>query len=334
MSMSVMLSGIAVGTAFGFVLQRGRFCLNTACRNAFYIKEFTLLRAYVLALVTAVISAHLLEHFGFLHLSAVRQPLAVLANSLGGYVFGVGMVLAGGDAGSSWSRTGEGLVGSWMAVLGLMLGAAAVGSGVLAGVSADLRGFVPLSGTAPSLYGDSNIYKWTLIVLLSLAGLVFVFKGRTAYVQTQPGYSGKTTGLLVGLLVVLGLLVSERMEGTATGITFSGPSGTLLASLVASRHAGWGVALVAGVPLGSFLSAWRAHEFSWRAPRAEVMAQQLVGGLLMGSGGMIAGGCSIGHGLTGLAALSLASLVSTTGIVLGCWTMVYLLFMRNVRGST
>ena len=59
------------------------------------------------------------------------------------------------------------------------------------------------------------------------------------------------------------------------------------------------------------------------------MAQQFAGGLIMGVGGMLAGGCSIGHGLTGTAALALSSLVSMLFILLGSFTMVYVLFMRG-----
>ena len=60
---------------------------------------------------------------------------------------------------------------------------------------------------------------------------------------------------------------------------------------------------------------------------------QLFGGLIMGMGGMLAGGCLIGHGITGLSALSLASLLSTIFILLGSLTMVYLLFIRNSSGK-
>jgi uncharacterized membrane protein YedE/YeeE len=59
------------------------------------------------------------------------------------------------------------------------------------------------------------------------------------------------------------------------------------------------------------------------------MMQQFSGGLIMGAGGMLAGGCLIGHGITGISALSAASVLSTVFIILGSWTMVYLLFMRS-----
>ena len=81
MNTPVILSGLAVGAGFGFALQSGRFCLNTTCGNAFPIKEYTLLRAHVLALIVAVVAAHLLEQFGLLHVSADKQTFVALATA-------------------------------------------------------------------------------------------------------------------------------------------------------------------------------------------------------------------------------------------------------------
>jgi uncharacterized protein len=52
-------------------------------------------------------------------------------------------------------------------------------------------------------------------------------------------------------------------------------------------------------------------------PSRQQAAYSLVGGVLMGLGGGLAGGCNIGHGLTGLAALSVKSVIVVAGIVAG-----------------
>jgi uncharacterized membrane protein YedE/YeeE len=331
MDISIVLSGIAVGSGFGFVLQRGRFCLNTAFRNAFYIKDFRLFRSYLLALVITVVGANILEQFDMVHVSETAQEFTWLANIIGGYLFGIGMVLAGGDAAGTWYRAGEGLVGSWIAALGIMIGASAASRGALSGVAADLESFVLVStsGDPLTIHGLLGVNRWIVIALFSGAALTFVFAGRAPSSSTQAGYHWRTSGSLVGIMIVLGLFVAELMTGTAEGITFIGPSDGLLASVVSGRVWDWGVSMAAGVPLGSFISAAWLHEFSWRAPRADVMVQQFAGGLIMGAGGMLAGGCSIGHGLSGIATLALSSLVSMAFIVLGSWTMVYVLFMRG-----
>lgn len=333
MDISVALAAGAVGAGFGFVLQRGRFCLNSAFRDVLYIKDVTIVRAYLLALVIAAIGANLLEQFGVLRLDQGRQELAWLANILGGYLFGIGMVLAGGCASGTWYRVGEGLVGSWMAALGFMLGVSTAGSGALAGLSAYLRGFVLFPGSGATIHGALGVDRWVVILPASALALIAAFSGRKTHNPARAEYHWRTTGALVGLAIVLSWYMSGLTTGVATGISFPGPSEGLLMSIVAGRQWDWGVALLLGVPIGSFISARSIHEFSWRAPRADVMIQQLFGGLIMGMGGMLAGGCLIGHGITGLSALSLASLLSTIFILLGSWTMVYLLFMRNSSGK-
>ncbi len=333
MNISVALAAGAVGAGFGFVLQRGRFCLNSAFRDVLYIKDVTIVRAYLLALVIATVGANLLEQFGVLRLDQGRQELAWFANILGGYLFGIGMVFAGGCASGTWYRVGEGLVGSWMAALGFMLGAAAVRNGALSGPFAYLRGFVLSPGSGVTVNGVLGVNRWLIILPASALALVLMFSGRTTYNPARTEYHWRTTGVLVGLVAVLNWYVSHLITGTATGISFTGPSEGLLMSVTTGQRWDWSLALLLGVPVGSFISARSLHEFSWRAPRADVTMQQFMGGLIMGAGGMLAGGCLIGHGITGLSALSVASLLSTVFILLGSWTMVYLLFMRNSSGK-
>ncbi len=311
------------------MLQRGRFCLNTAFRDIIYIKDFTIFRAYVLAVVIAMVAANLLELLGLLHTAGGVQEFAYVANIIGGYLFGVGMVLAGGCGSGTLYRVGEGMVGSWMAMLGFMIGSAATQGGALSGMYTYLRGFVAPTGNA-TLYGILGVNKWLFILLACAAGIAFAVKGRTRFLQS-PGYHWRVSGPLIGVIATLGLFMSEIMTGSAKGISFPDPSGRLLMSVTAGSGMDWGVYVLIGTAAGSFISARSGHEFSWRAPRADVMAQQLAGGLIMGAGGALAGGCVIGHGLSGLAVLSSAGLVSLVFMILGSWTMVYLLFMR--RGS-
>ena len=87
--------------------------------------------------------------------------------------------------------------------------------------------------------------------------------------------------------------------------------------------------MLGGIVLGSLLSAMSHKEFSWRAPKAQSLVTQFGGGLIMGFGATVAGGCNVGHGLTGLSTLALGSLVSIIFIILGSWTMVYFLFIRE-----
>jgi len=75
--------------------------------------------------------------------------------------------------------------------------------------------------------------------------------------------------------------------------------------------------MLLGVPFGSWLSARSKGTARWQVPEAPEFLRRFLGGLLMGFGGTLAGGCNIGNALTGLSILSLNSLVATGSILLG-----------------
>ena len=94
------LTAVALGLALGFILQRGRFCLNSAFRDIIFIKDFTLFRSYLLCVVVALIGTNVLEDAGLImtfdqetgQLAAttlLRQNFVPIANILGGFLFGL-----------------------------------------------------------------------------------------------------------------------------------------------------------------------------------------------------------------------------------------------------
>jgi uncharacterized protein len=88
------LYGLPVGLAFGYALQRGRFCMNTAFRDIFLIRDLTLLRAYLLAVLIQLVGVQLLVQQGWL--DPAVAPFWWQAALVGGFVFGWGMALSGG----------------------------------------------------------------------------------------------------------------------------------------------------------------------------------------------------------------------------------------------
>ena len=86
--------GLALGLALGFSLQRGGFCMNTAFRSLVFDKDRSLIRAWIVVLVINVIGVNLLTEVGFLR--PLVAPLFWPALLVGGFLFGTGMVMAGG----------------------------------------------------------------------------------------------------------------------------------------------------------------------------------------------------------------------------------------------
>ena len=99
---------IIAGFAIGFTLHRSRFCLSRVIREPLMTGEGTMTKAMILALAIGIPLASLL-----LQKQTVDPYLAIPAtfwfgSVLGGLIFGIGMVFAGGCASGSLWRIGEG----------------------------------------------------------------------------------------------------------------------------------------------------------------------------------------------------------------------------------
>lgn len=96
MATSTAWTGLIIGIIFGIVLQRGRVCFNSAFRDIILIKDNYVLKIGALAIAFQMIALLILAQFGLFKISA--PGLNLVANIVGGYIFGLGMVLAGGCA--------------------------------------------------------------------------------------------------------------------------------------------------------------------------------------------------------------------------------------------
>jgi hypothetical protein len=111
------------GVFFGIVLQRSRFCLVRAFREPFMTGDAEHTRAAALAIVASMLGFAILKFGDLKDRGDWVFPSAGVGALVGGVIFGVGMVLAGGcGAGSVW-RAGEGQVKLWAALATFALGA-------------------------------------------------------------------------------------------------------------------------------------------------------------------------------------------------------------------
>lgn len=116
---------LVFGAAFGFIFQRSRLCLVRAFREPFMTGDGTHTRAAAIAIVVSMLGFTILKFNDLKDRGEWVFPAAGAGALLGGLVFGIGMVLAGGcGSGSIW-RVGEGQVKLFAAVVTFALGASA-----------------------------------------------------------------------------------------------------------------------------------------------------------------------------------------------------------------
>lgn len=134
----MLITGLLVGAVLGLVLQRGRFCITGAFRDLWVSRSSRWFTAFLLAIAIQALGVALLTALGVISPEVPR--LSVVATVVGSFLFGVGIVLAGGCATGTYYRAGEGLVGSWFALVAYTTTAAASKTGLLSGVTTWVKG--------------------------------------------------------------------------------------------------------------------------------------------------------------------------------------------------
>lgn len=353
--MIAILTGLGVGLLFGFALQRGRFCMNSAFRDIILGRDFTLFKALSVAILVQMIGFSILAMTGVISLNP--KPFMWGANIVGGLLFGFGMVLAGGCASGITYRTGEGMMGAVMAVLGFGLSGMMAATGALNPLTKTLQNTKIMTGEGKSLtvanivgvdlkvamlvLAIAIIVIWAVLAMRSKASAGYGDKAKSlGEAVFKKGWKWLPTGIVVGLIGILAFPLSAAAgRNYPLGITGGWINifqslikwQTVVEGNVKATALNWEGAQVFGIVVGALIAALLAREFAIRGPEPKLLLQTLFGGLLMGFGAVVSSGCNIGHILSGVPQLSIGSIVGGLSIVAGGWTMAYFMFIRPMN---
>jgi len=319
-------SALSVGCVFGYVIQRGGFCLTRAISNLVLTGDTAIVRAYVLALLVAMVGVQILQVTGAVDIPI--RPLHWVANILGGALFGVGMILSGGCSGSTWYRLGEGAIGAGVILLGFAIGATTVGVGVLDPLRKTLQQpALTWDGAAPTLSNVTGLSPWIVIGVLAAAAAFWLIRGAS---EPEHGkWPWPVTGAAVGVMITVGWWASTAGDRPG-GITFAANTGHLLTYPMVGfpTRVTWGMLMALAVPVGAFVGAFGAGEFRWKLPPGWSLVKIFGGGLLMGGAALLAEGCNINQGLTNSATLAIGSLLTFASMGAGAWLTLWALYVR------
>lgn len=327
------LVGFAIGAAAGFFARHARLCTFGAIEDAWMGGDSRRLRIFGLALGIAVVGTQALVVSGFLdpaQSSYTPSALPVIAIITGSVMFGIGMALVGTCGFGSLVRLGGGDLRSLVVVI--VLGATAYAT--LRGVFAHFR-IVVLESFAVAMPGDSrsdlaSLAAYVLgfdvraIIALAIGGALCGLAFSHPKLRRSPRLL--SAGVALGLLTIAGWAATSSIGDEFAGplrpqsLTFVSTIGKAFfaAVLGPGGFADFGVASVFGVVAGSFVAAWRVDELQWEAfDDDREMRRHLGGAALMGIGGILAGGCTIGQGITAGSMLSLSWPFAVGGMMIG-----------------
>ncbi len=358
----ILLSVFAVAAIMGAVANKTNFCTMGAVSDWINMEDKGRLRAWLLAVAVAMGGVLVLETTGAINISGMTFPpyrtanFAWLRYLLGGLIFGVGMTLASGCGNKTLIRIGGGNIkslvvlaiasimayfmlwsdfysiafDSWMAPLAINLGGMGAKSQTLDGILGGIAG-MDNTGTLHLVLG--------VVIVLGLVGFAF------ASAEFRGNFDNILGGVVIGLAVVAGWYLTGGALGTewkewaemadtppsrveVQSFTFISPMGDSLRYLMHPTDfslINFGIAALTGVVVGSFLYSILTRQFriEWFVNAGD-FANHAVGAVLMGVGGVLSMGCTVGQAITGVSTLAVGSMLTFAAIVAGAaGTMKY-----------
>lgn len=312
--------------------------------------------AWLLAIAVAMVAVALLEIASLFELNQQRPPyrsatFAWLRYLLGGLMFGVGMTLAGGCVSRNLVRLGG---GSMKSLITLMIAGVfaylmtktvffeIVFYGWIHPLSIDLTGFgissqdvgTIISTWLPGVEKSAIHLIASLVVAVAVIGFVLTSR------NLKSNMTNIAAGLVIGAAVAVGWYLTSGPPGLEwveaaqwadeppvgvgmQSFTFVNPLGEYITLLLEPDRLSVlvtvGMLAAAGLVIGSLGDslASRRFRFSWFASFGD-FATNAIGGILMGIGGVLALGCTVGQGISGISTLALGSFVTLAAIIFSC----------------
>lgn len=351
----IAVVNLLIGVFAGLVMHRSDYCIAGMFRDFFLFRDRFMLRTLILLIVCSMVFFEITRHAGLLKyypFPIIGSPS--LTNFLGGIVFGIGMVLAGGCVVGTLYKMGGGSFLSALAFFGLI-----VGSGIYAEIHphwalfAKKTSFWQGTVTLPQLLNIDPVF---LVSAMAIVSLLFFFRWRQHGGMVRVSYA---TGYLqpwkaAVLLAILGT-ISYVLVGMPLGVTTSyAKMAAFIEHFVWAEHVkelaffaaiplqytdpltntvltgGAGprldaialiqFPLVFGIVAGSAYSAISLKEFAihFKVPRRQ-MVFSFLGGVLLGLASRMVPACNVWHLLGGLPIMAIQSMLFLLGLFPGAW---------------
>jgi uncharacterized membrane protein YedE/YeeE len=351
-----LLIPVAVGSVFGFALQRGRVHEAVIIRQQMLMQVFAMMKMFLAASGTSVFVMWIMTQLGSKQAKSNHETFVVSSNQgllsciIGGLSLGCGMTLSGSCPGTVYSQIGAGSSIAWYILFGGFIAM------LLLGTIDSLfpKAFHHFNSiwTLPrhkvylySLFGYQESERWIVSVALGtfMLGVAIALEAFLPWTKDLSNLSGvevsnpwvvalppAVAGILVGLLQIpLVLLLSKQLGSSSSYCTFTSNALWFVESVMFQNcrktKVWWQSFLVCGIVIGSFISS-NAAGTKYVSDSSSSVVQSFFGGLLAVMGGRLASGCTSGHGISGMGYLATRSVVTVAAMFAGGMATAFMFF--------
>jgi uncharacterized membrane protein YedE/YeeE len=366
-TIEMMVIAAVFGFLYGFLLQKADFCFVASFRDWISVRDTRVGKGLLVLVSTALLGWGLMLSLGLASIEQVWTVPIGASNLIGGFIFGIGMTIAGSCASGVLYRSGMGYIQFWIVLASMIAGNI---------LFAYLYEPIAIPYLLEPMYVSEGISLYEAVpipyILLSLLAVAIIliptfikfgWKGFWSGVKnsladfkvgnpfTKNHWDIRFVGFLIGIFATVQfvLLSSISITGPETRIGgillafFIGEEALLNNLYFSTLFANYPLiglgpeeVLVLFIILGSFASALLSRSFKIRIPKKNRLPYAIVGGLLMGIASRIAPGCNIANVVAGVGGLSIQSMITVFGMALGVFVvtayvfkMPLLLFQKN-----
>jgi uncharacterized membrane protein YedE/YeeE len=326
------IMGFLFAALAAFAVRRAKLCTFGAIEDALIGGSTKRLKAFAVSLAIALLGTQALVAAGLFSpgtTSLVPLALSWLSALTGGMVFGIGMALVGTCSFGSLIRLGGGDLRALVVLATMGAVAYATARGLLAplreGLAAQAIALADLRhGDIPNLLQSWLGLDLRIPLTLVASGALLLWALRDA--RFRQSRRLLLAGIALGAAIVAGWIVTGVLadpmaaDYRGSSLSFVAPVGRLFFALIAGlpHWFDFGTGIVFGTIAGGGLAALTLYEWRWEAfDDHHEMRRHLVGGVLMGFGGVVASGCTIGQGLSAASLLALSAPFAVAGMVIG-----------------
>jgi len=341
-----IMVGLLVGIAFGFAFEKSKVFFPQVVRGQMQMTGFIMMKMFLAATATGLVAIGVMEKFGYLSRVSKASRLCGQygANVVGGLLLGSGMTITGACPGTVLSQFGSLVSSSSFTLLGCLGGALSFGY-VHKFLSSLIQGFMETSH-APTL--DQLFGKPPLQLSLTVAAVFAAFTLLLEYLvpwteeiksvlvnvpnEHSFGIFSKAwppafAGVVIGLLQIPSYLFVGVSLGTSSSYVAIASQVSKFFNPNHHKHAPYftsftkpsdlyQVGLIFGIMLGTAISVYISGSV-YNIKLVVSPLEAFMGGILLIYGARLAGGCTSGHGISGIARLSSASFVTTACMFAG-----------------